>query len=74
MDILLRVDYNKPKNNAVDNRHQKQRRTEWVIQGGRRHRAISEVAAYMAGPSDTLESPWPPLTIHPWSEINYKGT
>jgi hypothetical protein len=40
MDILPRVDYNKPKNNSVDNRRQKQRCTEWVVQGGRRHRAI----------------------------------
>jgi hypothetical protein len=25
----------------------------------------------MAGPSNTLRSPWPPLSIHPWSEMNF---
>jgi hypothetical protein len=60
-----------PKITAVDNGRQKQRRTAWGIQGGRRHRAISEVAAYMVDPSVTLGNPWRPLVIRPWSVISF---
>jgi hypothetical protein len=55
------------------------RRTAWGVQRGRCCKAVSGVAhlqevkgSGMAGPGETLGSPWPPLAIRLWLQIIFK--